>query len=294
MKLSSWLVKKLQKKNRIYIFPTKMGGYLNGLIVLMFLLSVGYSNNLLLIFTLFLFGLNLMWVIQTHFHLHSLKLQSINLQDGFAREKNFIQVFWKNSPAKSLSWDLSLYESNQHFDIHTASDSLNHSTGEVKFPKRGHYKFSFLKVKTDMPFGLYKAWVYIPVNHNIYIYPARLKEIPPSMTGFSKDEGEHSAQQSGIHDITDLRPYQGEESRRINWKHYARSGTLVVNEGEELKRNFISFKLMSFDKNKEFVLSKITSQIYQCDKTDIEYSLDMAHKKNIKGLKNCLRELAIC
>ena len=72
--MKQWIINQSKKKARIYIMPTRMGGYLNGLIFLMFLLSVGYSNNLLLIFTLFLFGLNLICCIHTHYHLNALKI----------------------------------------------------------------------------------------------------------------------------------------------------------------------------------------------------------------------------
>ena len=108
MKIPKWILRQIKKKSRIYIIPTRMGGYLNGLIFLMFLLSVGYNNNLLLIFTLFLFGLNLIWLIQSHFHMHKLKLDAVHLEDGHALESVSVRVCWKNSPLPPLLWELSL------------------------------------------------------------------------------------------------------------------------------------------------------------------------------------------
>src|SRR5215212_6754965 len=106
--IKAWLEKQFQKQERIYILPTRMGGYLNGLIFLMFLLSVGYNNNLLLIFTLFLFGLNLIWVIQTHFHLHALKIETLIIDEGHAGEALHVKALWKKAPEVPHQWRMAL------------------------------------------------------------------------------------------------------------------------------------------------------------------------------------------
>lgn len=298
MKLHPWILKQFKKKSRIYIMPTRMGGYLNGLIFLMFLLSVGYSNNLLLIFTIFLFGLNLIWVIQTHFHLHALKIDFINIHDAHAFEKNLVELIWKKVPSGPHKWQATLEGIDSH-PIVIIEDNEFRLIGHVTFPKRGLWKFDYLKVVSEMPFGLYQAWIYNPVELKVYVYPERLKDMPLANFNPSTLEGENSSLQSGPHDIWNLRPYQGEESRKISWKHYARSGELFVKEGEELTQSLVQFRLDQHEKKNEFLLSKIATQMVQCARNETPFSLEIPHKKtppgqNEKHLTDCLRDLAVC
>lgn len=298
MKLHPWILKQFKKKARIYIMPTRMGGYLNGLIFLMFLLSVGYSNNLLLIFTLFLFGLNLIWVIQTHFHLHALKIDSINIHDGHALERQLVDIHWKKVPLGPHKWQVTLEGENSH-PVTSIEDADLHSVGQVIFPKRGIWAFDYLKVVTEMPFGLYQAWIYYPVTLKAYAYPARLKDIPIVQFQNSPLEGESSSLHRGPHDVWNLGPYQGEESRKISWKHYARSGELVVKEGEELTQSLVQFRIDAHEANKEFVLSKIATQMVQCLRTETPFSFEGPNRKfppgqTEKHLTDCLRDLTTC
>ena len=286
MKFQSWIKQQFKKKARIYILPTKMGGYLNGLIFLMFLLSVGYSNNLLLIFTLFLFGLNLIWVIQTHFHLHGLKFDDIQVADNHAQSTTAVTIHWKKTPHGPYAWKLKLDD----LPIHSSFDNTEKSQGNVILPKRGVYQFQHLRVDTEMPFGLYRAWIYFPVNVRVYAYPAKQKEpgVLPAIP--SQLEGETSTLKKGPHDVWNIGPYQGDESRKISWKHYARSGELVVKEGEELLESEVQFFLKTSD---EWQLSQIATQLVYCSERNIPFSLITTHGTEHQ-LKKCLQELAKC
>lgn len=285
--MKQWIIRLSKKKARIYIMPTRMGGYLNGLIFLMFLLSVGYSNNLLLIFTLFLFGLNLIWVIQTHYHLHGLKFDSMIIHDGFARESSQVEIFWKKQPEGKKNWRFRLFGEN--FDLKIS----DHMT--VEFPKRGVWNIQHLRVSSEMPFGLYKSWIYLPVNVKGFAYPAKLKETPPIDFSTTANEGDHSTMRNGPHDVWNLGPYQGEESRKISWKHYARTGDLVVKEGEEFSNAVVHFVLPVHTDNKEYLLSKLATQMVQCAKTDVPFSFEKKSASlTAKHLTDCLRELSQC
>lgn len=285
-----WVSQQFKKKARIYILPTKMGGYLNGLIFLMFLLSVGYSNNLLLIFTLFLFGLNLIWVIQTHFHLHGLKLNDVQITDNHAESLTPVIVHWKKTPEGPLNWKLHLVNEST-LSIQTFKDSSDHSEGHTIFPKRGVFHFHYLKVETQMPFGLYRAWIYFPVTITAHAYPAKLKDIGTMVTMPSQHEGETSTLMRGPHDVWNLAPYQGDESRKISWKHYARSGELVVKEGEELSQSEVKFELRPH--TDEWHLSQLATQLVYCSERNIPFSL-MTSKGPEHQLRKCLQELARC
>lgn len=293
--MKQWIIKQSKKKARIYIMPTRMGGYLNGLVFLMFLLSVGYSNNLLLIFTLFLFGLNLIWVIQTHFHLHALKLESVLVSDGFAKENSLVELHWKKTPDVPHKWNFRLFGEDFDLKLNSLENSQSKSLTEIVFPKRGVWNFQHLRVSTEMPFGLYKAWIYLPIDVKGYAYPEKLKELPAINTENNFNDGEFATSRPGPHDVWNLGPYQGEESRRISWKHYARTGELVVKEGEEFSNAIVHFRLPHATENKEYLLSKLATQMVQCSKTDVPFSFEnKSASLSARHLTDCLRELSQC
>jgi uncharacterized protein (DUF58 family) len=299
MKLHPWFRKQFRKKPRIYIMPTRMGGYLNGLVFLMFLLAVGYNNNLLLIFTLFLFGFNLIWVIQTHFHLHALKLHSISISDGHVAENVRVHARWSKAPLGPFQWELTLETEDQELLVKSIQHESSGTEGSIVFSKRGVWNFTYLKVKTEMPFGLYQVWVFYRLETRGYAYPKRFKDVPPVSHSPSALTGEHSTLIRGPHDVWNLAPYQGEESRKISWKHYARSGELVIKEGEELSKTLVHFILRENPPNKELLLSVMASQMVLCAKTETPFSLETPVKKMSPGLSSshlteCLRELAAC
>ncbi len=299
MKLPLWIRKQYKRKPRIYIMPTKMGGYLNGLVFLMFLLSIGYSNNLLLIFTLFLFGLNLIWLIQTHFHLHHLKLDVVNIQEGHAGDPLMTRISWKSSPPAPVKWELRLESYLDSFPLSSIENTTIHSLAQFTLPARGIWQFDHIRIQTQMPFGLYQSWIYLPLGLKVYSYPAKLKNQEEIRALHADKEGEFSSLKSGPHDVWNLGPYQGEESRKISWKHYAKSGELVVKEGEELTNSVVKFVVPTHLPNKEFFLSKMATQMVQCLRTETAFSLETPTLKTAtalseKHLQDCLRELTQC
>lgn len=297
MKLWNLLEQRFQKQARIYIFPTRMGGYLIGLIFLMFLLSIGYSNNLLLIFTLFLFGLNLIWLIQTHYHLHAFKLSHISLTNGHADESLVVHVHWKTTPTEQTHIDLMLKGKGslivtQHQFHHS------HSEGFIKLDQRGKYHWKRLKISTDRPFGLYRAWKYLNIDQELLVYPRRLRDFPEVKSVLFNQMGHETSSKKGPHDVENLAPYQGEEYRRISWKHYARSGELVVKEGLEEAHSEVHFELRP-DTYSENELSILASQMLYCHQQGLPFSFKM-HDRSFqvghgeKHLSQCLEVLALC
>lgn len=299
MKYPRWVLTHIKKKPRIYIMPTKMGGYLNGLIFLMFLLAVGYNNNLLLIFTLFLFGFNLIWVIQTHYHLHALKVSSVSIEDNHANEPQLVTVQWKKSPGAPVEWQVYLETKYDSYPLAMFSHDEKSSVGEVKLLKRGIWHFAHIKVASEKPFGLYRSWVYLPVEARAFVYPERLKDVPSVMPKDFFSEGDSASSKKGPHDVSNLSPYQGESSKFISWKHYARSGDLVVKEGEELSQSLIHFRLNPEHPQIEFILSQIATQMVLCANNSVSFTYEGPQIKLGPGsdgryLAECLRELASC
>ena len=298
--MKNWIKKQFRKKSRVYIIPTKMGGYLNGLIFLMFLLAIGYNNNLLLIFTLFLFSFNLMWLIQTHFHLYRLKKDQLFISSGHAGELMEAKIFWKGLPQGPWDWSLELESDEAIFPLTGIISDEAKSVGEIRPLKRGIHLWTYLKIKTTNPFGLYQSWIFYPLNEKTYVYPALLTKAEILLSG-SDLEGEVANDRPGSEDFRGLGSMGNADSRKVSWKHYARTGELLVKEGEELRSPSLDIELqLPLDLAlKERYLSQLATKMVECHRRSIPFSFKSQRFSQASGtghshLHECLRELAQC
>lgn len=290
----------MKRRQRVYIMPTKMGGYLNGLLFLMFLLSVGYSNNLLLIFSLILFGFNLVWVLQTHSELQGLKFDTISVEDGFAEDKARVYLHWKNLSDHPLKLELQMDQKNTEHDLKLSVATKDGALGEVSLPARGKIQWDHLLLSTEVPLGLYRVWIYFPLKASSLAYPklSRLDFLHDSSE--RSDQGEEPNHEKGESGFRGLGTYQGEESRRISWKHYARTGELLVREGEDHRAPLLTFSLKDVpqDDRKEQYLSELATKLVNCQKKQLPFVFigqkTLGPGSDEELLKECLRELAVC
>lgn len=300
MKLKAFIRRQFRKKARVYIMPTRMGGYFNGLIVLMFLLAIGYSNNLLLIFTLVLFTFNLLWLIQSHFHLHRLKLAGLTVETGHVADPLQVTLHWARAPQGPLSWKINLEGNLCALEVQSLDDNSQRSTGEIMIPRRGEHHWKYVRVSTSNPFGLYKVWIFYPLQVSSLAYPALKSGV--DVVALGEDlEGELATERKGIDDFRGFSLYQHQESRHISWKHYARSGELLVKEGEEKKAPVVEFELNlpESEEAKESYLSLIATRMVECHRREIPFSLKapghmVAPGLHMGHLHDCLKVLALC
>lgn len=292
--MKNWIKAQFRRKSRVYILPTKMGGYLNGLIFLMFLLSIGYGNNLLLIFTTFLFAFDLLWLVQTHFHLHRLKFDQLSILSGHANQAIGLSVFWEKVPKGPWNWELLLESDRGDFNVMRAHHVSSKSEGEISPTLRGLYHWKYLKVKTINPFGLYQAWIYFPLMQDSLIYPTLVKNVDLPLSGKDFD-GELTQDKKGQDDFRGLANYANDESRKISWKHYARSGSLLIKEGEEKKTPLLQLELKIPEDSslKESYLSYLTTQLIECHRRDIPFVMRI-HNQESSQLNDCLKVLSLC
>lgn len=290
----------LRTRTRVYIFPTRMGGYLLGLIGLMFLLSIGYSNNLLLIFTIAMFGLNLIWLVNSHFHLARLSPGQVFVEDGHVGSIQTVSFRWKKWPRGNLHFNLKLIGEEYQSEVKIISTEEGRSVGEIKLPSRGLYSWTHLLVKTDRPFGLYQTWIYFKIEVSAHAYPTLLKDLPLPSPEITEREGTLSGERKGDEGLRGLAQYQGEGSKRISWKHYAKSGELFVKEGEEVKTHLmrIMLNLPQEKTRREAELSRIATLMVYCHRQEIPFLFTGKTQKgpgtHLELLKDCLRELSVC
>ena len=280
--------------------PTRMGGYLNGLIFLMFLLSSGYGNNLLLIFTIFLFALNILWLIQTHFHLHRLRLESVRVMNGHVGEPITVTVKWSAAPKGPWQWKATIETQAHSYPLKEIHSEEFRFESTYQAEKRDLYHWKYLRVDTERPFGLYRAWIFYRIDLNSFAYPKLLNSTNLNLDGRDSD-GEASHDQKGHEGFRGMAAYQEGESRRISWKHFARSGELLIKEGEELRAPALEIVLNPPQNpdHKEHYLSDLATQMVECHRRQIPFSLrspgvNLSVGHHQTHLHDCLKVLARC
>lgn len=289
-----------QLLNRQFIFPTNLGGYLNGLIFLLTLLAFGYNNNLLLIFTLMLFGMNLVWVIQSHLFFKKMSFLEISVTDAFLGEANEVRIKWNNPHFKGL-WNVELMEGKKKFKLNILRSEAEVLRGEVSLPHRGKYAFSQVKISSPSPFGLYKNWIILPIEAQTFVYPSLNRNFKYSPENATHLDGAFEKDLSTYQEFAELRSSDGALSSRISWKHYARTGELLVKYGEGFRGRIRSLEVLKHvgGEDREKMLSDLASETYWCSQQGIEFELK--GRSRILGpgtgpalAKTALRELALC
>ncbi|MBA2403971.1 MAG: DUF58 domain-containing protein, partial [Bdellovibrionales bacterium] len=252
------------------------------------------NNNLLLIFTIFLLGFNLLWLIQTHFHLHRLKPDQVSIFPGHASDAIKVSIFWKAAPSGPWNWQINLESNHGDFSYHTIQNDKTKSEGEIIPMKRGVYQWSHLRIKTTNPFGLYQVWIYFPLQFESLVYPTLLKNVDLTLSG-TRLEGEILQDKKGPDDFRGLGNYMNDEARKISWKHYARSGALFIKEGEEKKAPLLELELNppKGAKPKEDYLSYMATQMVECHRRDIPFLLRVNGNESAQ-LSDCLKVLTLC
>lgn len=302
MNVKKIISNRLRTGQKIYIVPTQMGGYLIGLIFLMFLLAIGYSNNLLLIITLLIFALNLFWVIESHYFLSQIELDGQLIGDSFKNELFTVKIYFKNKNISSADISSIQVETDlDKYSLRIFESKGNEIVGDFVLNKRGKFNWKYIKIASARPFGLYKTWKYYPININNYSYPSLLDSSFSSPHKLSSFDGVYQTFEKGNEDIFNLVKEENEGAGKISWKHYAKTGDLLLKQGEKYQNKIIKIKFdkEEFKREKEDYLSRLATIVNDAFKMDVPTELIIHGKtlgpsKTKKHWHECLKELAQC
>lgn len=213
---------------------------------------------------------------------------------GHANQLLPVNVLWSSTPKGPWNWDIELESDQGQFTLLSSIDELSKTMGEIRVPKRGVYRWQYLKVKSINPFGLYQAWIFHPLKEESLVYPPLLAQVEVPLSG-KEAEGELLQDRKGHDDFRGLATYEQDESRKISWKHYARSGELFIKEGEEQKAAVFDLELVvpHDHETKEDYLSYVATQLVECSRRGIPFSLKVNGVASGQ-LHDCLKVLALC
>ena len=224
------------RMNRIYILPTGFGlTFISGALV-MILVGASFQNNLVNMLAFFMMSLIFIAMVQTHNNLKDIALEQINAEGGFAGSEYLVTCVLKNvsdQPRFNLESRLrrrkpkALYE-NVHPLLPKSVLKLR-STYDA--PTRGRYVLKDIHVSAVFPLGLFRAWILLPGETPVFVYPKPLGAHLVTRTQALDDQevGVHALK--GGDDFYGHRRFeQGDSPSHIDWRARARGRPLLIKE----------------------------------------------------------------
>ena len=220
-------------QRRIFIFPTRAGLLYFGLLGLLLVTAINYQNNAIYLLTFLLAGQFVVAILATYSNLAGLHVRKTNHTPGFAGDRVTFRLALRRKPEKKYfsiraGWP---GQSMTTFNLDLQTETIVELYH--KAPKRGLLRPHRLLLETVYPFGLLRAWTWLDLNMESWVYP-RPRIVQP-LPVIEADEGlgdRPSFQQQD--EFSDIRPWRKDDPpRQILWKAYAKQQPMMTMEYTE-------------------------------------------------------------
>lgn len=206
---------------RIYILPTRYGLIFAALLFVMLLGAVNYGNNPAHLLTFLLAGLGGNAIYLTWRNLRGLRLVCQGASPVFAGEPAQFLIELEKSEHERPAIQLAFEDSDGVLaDLRPGSGRYAQRLTLTALP-RGLHALGRLRVSTQYPLGLLRAWCYLECDLPVLVYPRPGEPWTPS--GGEGDDTLSGELGTGNDDFMGLRGYHpGDQPSQIDWKSYAR------------------------------------------------------------------------
>ncbi len=221
------------QRGRIYILPTRFGLGFALMTLVMLLAATNYANSMAFALSFLLAALGLVSMHQTHANLIGLTLSAGASEPVFAGDGARVIVNLGNaSSVIRLSVELRWADGGT-LAVHdlpprdTQRYELVCRTG-----RRGRHPLPMLRLSTEYPLGLFRAWTTMTLRGALLVYPQPAAAGPlPSSDGSGQRLA--SQAQAGQDDFAGFRDYRpGDSPRLIHWKSLPRTGRPLIKQFE--------------------------------------------------------------
>lgn len=287
-------------RRRIYILPTRAGLYFGVLVFVMLLGAMNYSNSLAFSLTFLLAGIGLVCMHHTHRNLVNLVVHGGRQAPVFAGDEACFRLHLANPSAAhryALRVDHGDYVAESTVDVPAHGEALTQVHAQAK--RRGRLSAPRLRIHTEFPMGLFRAWAWARLDIHCLVYPkpAGRFALPAPTPGGNYGKTEMHA---GREDFAGLRKYErGDPPRLIHWKAYPRSGQLMVKQFADPRESELWLDAgITGLRESEAQLSQLTRWVLEADRLAMVYGLRLPGLEIAPGSGGahrdlCLRELAL-
>lgn len=281
----------------IFILPTRYGWWFVLLIILLYLLGTNYQNNLILLLCYLLLSVFLVNIVLAYQNMRGLTLQCRQAPEGFAGEAT-TAVVSLSTDKKHLMLNMHFVQHNKQNDTVLLSQPATSATLTLNSTKRGKHALPRIKISSQYPFGLWRAWSYIALAQQQWVYPTPVTDKAP-LNSVSDDASQQAKTDAG----ETLSPYRaGDSIRHMVWKRLARDpANPVVRQQQfsaQAEPSWVVVPALSGEAL-ERALRYACQQLLQLEQSGSHYglklpALTLPQAKGAQHLQRCLQELALC
>lgn len=225
-------------RRSIYILPTRAGLVFTGLLLVLLIAAINYSNGLAYGLTFLLASMALVALLYTHRNLHRVHISPGAAPPVFAGEVASFEVCLANdTPVPRIALRVEQEEARsgarppwrmagrlEVARVHLAAGDNACVTLSLPTLRRGYLEAPAISLSTEFPLGIAHAWsrrVGLPLRVLVYPRPAPPR---PRVAAMSAGEQGSSSRVRGGDDFAGLREYAaGDSLRHVHWKAVARS-----------------------------------------------------------------------
>jgi uncharacterized protein (DUF58 family) len=215
---------------RIYILPTRAGLIYAGIVVLLLISSMNYSNNMGFALTFLLTGVGLVAMHHCQSNLSRLHVRLVDTESCFAGQQAGLRLQLRNTGI-TRRWQLQAgWRRHSEFCTDMDADSIVEVVLPLETRARGLLPAPRIAISSVFPLGLFRAWSWIHLDVAIVVWPQPAERAERTPAADHTADSHVTTANSG-EDLSGVRDYQrGDSPRRIDWKGLARHGDLRVRE----------------------------------------------------------------
>ncbi|MDR0588900.1 MAG: DUF58 domain-containing protein [Burkholderiales bacterium] len=262
-------------QGRIFVLPTRRGIMLLGAVTLMLLMSLNDSISLGFIVTFLWFGVIAVTLIQTFKNLWGVSVTPIAAGHTFVGGQLPFSI--QIGSGKEAREGLSLFLDNEPippFDLTRGETRMIHLSR--KTTERGYCVMGRIKIESEAPLGLWRAWAYAHFPLKGIVFPSP-EVSPPPLPHATLPKTGGTIGMVGNEDLAGLREYQkGDPIQRIAWKAVARGNgwfTKVFEGGRGQKAVVLNYNALPSSMSLEARLSRLTAWVIECARAGVPFSL---------------------
>jgi len=264
----------LLHRRRIYILPTLYGVYFSVLLIIMLIGSINYNNSLGFALTFLMGSTVMISMLHTHRNLSGLKIRCETARSVFCGDEIAYPVMLHNEQViNKPSVRLEISGEQQTIVNIPASGSINLLLTK-KSIQRGRIQPGRIKIMSDYPMGLLRAWSWIRPDCECIVYPTPENK-PPPPDFQSQGDGESSQTAKGNDEFSGLRPYQpGDSLKKIAWKQSQRGDELFSKQfsSSGQKSLWLEWDMLQ-TRSLEQKLSRLCRWVLDCESDGLSYGL---------------------
>jgi len=225
-------------RRSIYILPTRAGLLFTGLLGVLLVAAINYSNGLAYGLTFLLAAVALVALLHTHRNLHRVEISPGAAPAVFAGDVASFEVCLSNTtPVARIALCIEQEEARSGARppwrmagrmpvarVHLAADEKACFALNLPTIRRGYLDAPSMSLSTDFPLGIAHAWsrrVTLPLRVLVYPRPALPR---PRVAAYGTGERASALPARGGDDFAGLREYvSGDSLRHVHWKAVARA-----------------------------------------------------------------------